>query len=141
MSTPRGTYAKKTDVPVERTIEEIEATLRRYGCQRFARMSDLSADLQTLAWEIEGIGYRVTIRAGHDAKADQVRRQRWRAALLAIKAALEWSEQSGEPVVGYLLPHMVLSDGRTMAESAAEHAAQITGSGWTALLEGKNHGH
>lgn len=137
MAEPRGTYAKRTDVPVERTMEEIEATLRRYGCQRFARMSDLPADLQTLAWEIEGIGYRITIRAGHDDKADQVRRQRWRAALLAIKAVLEWSEQSGEPVVGYLLPHMVLADGRTMAESAAEHAPQIAGRGWAALLEGK----
>lgn len=121
-------------------MEEIEATLRRYGCSRFARMSDLADGVETLAWEIEGVGYRITIRTPLDANASrvlQVRRQRWRAALLAIKAVLEWSEQSGDPVVGYLLPHMVLSDGRTMAESAAEHATQIAGRGWVALLERK----
>lgn len=140
MSTPRGTYARRTEVPAEQSMAEIEATLRRYGCQRFARMSDLGAGIESIAFELEGVGYRIPVRTPLDAKADkvlQIRRQRWRAALLAIKAVLEWSEQAQEPVSSYLLPHLVLSDGRTMAETAAGQVPQIAGRGWSALLEGK----
>ena len=119
-------------------MQEIEATLQRYGCKRFARFSDMEKSIESIAWEIEGAGYRLTIQVPESAKADQIRRQRWRAALLAIKATLEWSEQMGEPVVGYMLPHLVLWDGRTMAETAASQVPAIAGRGWSALLEGKS---
>jgi hypothetical protein len=131
--TPRGKFAAKTDVPAERTMAEIEATLQRYGCQQFARLTDRDAGTETIAWRTEGAGYRITI---HGTEKDQVRRQRWRATLLAIKAVLEWSAINEVPVSALLMPHLVLADGRTVAESTPVAVAQIAGRGWSALLEG-----
>ena len=134
MAQPRGTYAARTSVTPEQSMAEIEATLKRYGCQDFARLTSLSRGAESIAWVFGGIGYRVTIERG---TADQIRRQRWRATLLAIKALLEWSEIAGAPVGSLLMPFLVLSDGRTVAESGADMQA-IAGRGWAALLEGKN---
>lgn len=128
----RGTYAARTDVTVERSIDEARAVLRRYGVEEIAVAESPAGRL--IAWRDRGAGYRLNVaRPGAGAKAEQQERQQWRALVLVLKAMLETAPVAGLDVDALLLPYRVLPDGRTVAESAP----QIEAAGWAALLTSK----
>lgn len=127
-------YATNTEVSSDRSRAEIERTLDRYGARQFL-----------YAWE-EGravVGFTINARqvrfilplpdrddpeftrtpTGRARAATQVReayeqavRQRWRALNLVIKAKLEAVESGIVTFDAEFLAHIVLPDGRTVAD-------------------------
>jgi hypothetical protein len=131
-------YAIDTDVPVERSRMEIEATLARYGADRFAYFSEktraiivFEAKERRLKFELPlpqisdhevthgGGEHRQKKRnAGTDlhAVAAQLARARWRGLLLCIKAKLEAVESGIESFEEAFMSHVVLPDGKTVGD-------------------------
>lgn len=84
-------YAAKTSVPVERTRDEIERTLERYGADSFISGWDSVIGQEVIAFRYGGVQIRIQVERPNecDDPQGQLRRQRWRALLLVIKAKLE----------------------------------------------------
>lgn len=109
------TYAKDTKVPVSRTRDEIERTLRRYGAEAFAYgWADGRSQV-----EFHATGRRVRITVPMVDVTDQQERARWRAVLLVIKAKLEAIEAGISTFEAEFLANVVLPNGRTVGEWAA----------------------
>lgn len=132
------TYAAKTTVPVERSRNEIEQTLARYGAEQFM-----------YGWTQEGavIAFIVTTDSGqkrqvrfelplpsrddrrftHHSRGlrtadaaerewEQASRQRWRALLLIIKAKLEAVESGIMTFEDEFLSYTLLPSGETVSQ-------------------------
>lgn len=142
-------YAEKTTVPVERSRNEIEQTLRRYGADQFAYGWDQQEgrEYAMIGFQMHSrkIRFRLPLPSRDDpiitmtptrirrsqSAADrayaQAVRQRWRALLLVIKAKLEAVEAGIVTFEDEFLAHTLLPDGRTVGESVhpvIEHAYQ-----------------
>jgi len=117
--TRRGTlYAAHTKVPVDRSEAEIERTLRRYGADRFGYYSQAGKAVIVFEARDRRLRFDLPLPAGESEKDAQVQRQRWRALLLCIKAKLESVESKIETFEEAFLAHVVLPDGKTVAEHA-----------------------
>lgn len=139
-------YAKGTDVSVSKSKAEIESTLHRYGASAIG--SFVSTDRATIMFEAKDRRLRFDLplpskrdrrithhsrgprdQAGVEAAWEQACRQRWRALLLCIKAKLESVESGIETFEEAFLAHIVLPDGKTVAEHAAPRIAQAYAGG------------
>jgi hypothetical protein len=151
-----GRYAEKTSVPSDASRAEIERTLRRYKATAFAYGWD--ATTATVMFEIANrrVHFRLPMpdRTGRefthtpargvrrsDAAAEeayeQAVRQRWRALALVIKAKLEAVEAGITTVEQEFLAHIVMPDGRTVAEHTLPAiAAAYESNSMPALLPG-----
>lgn len=130
-------YAQQTTVNSEKSRAEIEATLKRYGATSF--MYGSLPDRSVVAFEANGRRIKFDLPmpdpAGreftHTPKQRQPRspaqreqayeqavRQKWRALALCIKAKLEAVEAGITTFESEFLAHIVLPNGRTVAESA-----------------------
>jgi hypothetical protein len=131
-------FAIDTDVPVERSRMEIEATLARYGADRFAYFSEktraiivFEAKERRLKFELplpQITDHEVTHGGGEHrqkrrnastdlhAVAAQLARARWRALLLCIKAKLEAVESGIESFDVAFMANVVLPDGTTVGD-------------------------
>lgn len=128
-------YAEHTKVPVDQTRMEIERTLTRYGADRFAYMSQ--GDRAVIMFEAKErrIRFDLPLPQGNSDKENKARRQKWRALLLCIKAKLESVESKIETFEEAFLAHVVMPDGRTVAEHTTPRIAQAyQGGEVTALL-------
>lgn len=154
MPKPTG-YAATTDVPVEQTQADIEATLRRYGATAFGRGWDgLRA---VVLFELAGRKIRIGITLPDpDAKEmlkatdgrrltpreregryQQALRTRWRAFLLVIKAKCESVESGILTLEEAWLPHVVMANGKTVGEWATPQIEAMYETGqMPALLPG-----
>lgn len=126
------TYANKTGVSPEKTMAEIQTTLKRYKAASFAFGSN--AEKIVVSFEAHERRVRFTVplpkradfrptsrdRAGNAAEKryDQAVRSRWRALLLTIKAKLESVESGIETFEEAFMSQLVLPTGQTMAEFA-----------------------
>jgi hypothetical protein len=129
-------YAASTSVPSDRSRSEIERTVSRYGADSFAygwqdgkgaivqfRMRDRQVRF-TLpmpdrnAKEFTHTPTRGTRRSAAAAAEafDQAVRQRWRALALVVKAKLEAVESGIVTFEQEFGMHMVMPDGRTVAD-------------------------
>jgi hypothetical protein len=81
-------YARRTTVTAEKTKTEIETTLTRYGAARFAYFVEPTGAVIMLEVHDRRLRFNLPLEEGTGAKADRLRRQRWRALLLCIKAKL-----------------------------------------------------
>lgn len=127
-------FAEGTTVPVEKSQQEIGATLVRYGASSYATAWDngramiafgiedrrfrmvlelVSADDPALA---RTAGGRVRDKAARAAAADAENRRRWRALALGVKAKLEAVATGIETLDEAFLAHILLGDGTTVAE-------------------------
>lgn len=126
-------YAADTSVPSERSRAEIETTLRRYGAtgfgygwdERRATIGFTTKDRQVRFVLLlpdrndfiltPGKGQRRTSAAA-DQAWEQAVRQCWRALALVVKAKLEAVAAGITTFEEEFLAHIVLPDGRTVAE-------------------------
>ena len=137
-------YANATTVKPERSREEIEATLKRYGATHFGYgASPLSA---IIAFQANNRMIRFTLplpsqkdfvdykhpRSGNwnkrkprlvESLYERACRQRWRALALAIKAKLEAVDARISTFEEEFMAHIVLPNGQTMAEHALPYVA------------------
>jgi hypothetical protein len=132
----KGKFAEGTTVTVERSLDEIRATVKRYGAGKIATYED--DDRVVFAFEMrkrqvkflmplpQQKDYKYTNGGRHGRVGDpnptayeQAIRQRWRALLLTIKAKLESVEVGIETFDEAFMAQIVLPNGKTMAEWAA----------------------
>jgi hypothetical protein len=150
-----GTYAKNTDVPSSRSREEIERTLVRYGAEQFATGWD--GQVASVMFIIHNRRVRFmlplpdrnaaefrltpsTRRPRSTTEAanayEQAVKQKWRALALVIKAKLEAVESGIVTFEAEFGMHMLLPDGRTVAEVVSPAIEEAYQTGQTPPLLG-----
>ena len=121
-----GIYASTTSVPSEKSRNEIERTLMRYGASQFMYVE--SQELAIIAFVFEGTGVQFKLplpdknsddfrlsyngtRERHPQDQEKVWeqacRQRWRALALGIKAKLEMIESGITEFRQEFLAHII----------------------------------
>jgi hypothetical protein len=127
-------YAQRTEVPVDRSKAEIERTLTRYGATGFGYMTKADRAMVMFYAHERQIRFilplplreefmtspsgRRRTKGSASAALEQESRRRWRALSLAIKAKLEAVQTGITEFEQEFLAHIVLPDGRTVAETA-----------------------
>lgn len=125
-------YAEQTQVPADRSRNEIERILRRYNATAFAygwaegsatigftianrsvRIELPLPDFGDKRWGQTETG-RTRTASARQAAYEQAVRQRWRALVLIIKAKLEAVEAGISTVEREFLADVLLPDGRTV---------------------------
>ena len=129
-------YAENTSVPVDRSKAEIEKILMKYGAQDFAYMT--KKEMAAIAFSAHGkrVRFLLPLPDPNDEKFqttptgrqrnnstssqayEQEIRRRWRALALAIKAKLEAVDTGITTFEQEFLAHIVLPNGKTVAEEA-----------------------
>lgn len=152
------TYAAKTDVTSDRSRQEIERTLSRYGADEFAYMT--KRGVAVIAFVMHDRQVRFTLplpdpasgdftrtptgklatESAAQTKYEQAVRQKWRALALVIKAKLEAIESEISTFEHEFGMSIVLPDGRTAADHITPWITQSYELGATSTLlaiEGK----
>lgn len=138
------TYAQATQVPAEKSKQEIERTLQRYGATQFAYGWDAEVAIVGFLARGRQVLFRLpmpdmndfartpgrrqtrSVDAQHKAW-EQATRQRWRALALVIKAKLEAVEAGIVTFEDEFLAHTVLPSGETVSDwmqPQIEHAIE-----------------
>lgn len=132
-------YAEGTSVAVERTRNELEKELRRFGATSFAYGWDEAADQQVIQFGMSGRMVRMEVplpkrddplftstaagrartKAAAEEAYDKEIRRRWRSLLMVTKAKLVAVHDGITSLEREFLADMVTEDGRTVAEVAA----------------------
>jgi hypothetical protein len=131
-------YAEKTEVPADRSRNEIERTLTRYGAQEFHYGWRDGGKLATIGFRANGKLIRfelplpdpndpefVTTSQGRPrsttaarAAWEQASRQRWRALALAVKAKLEAVAAGIATFEEEFLAYILMPDGQSVGDHA-----------------------
>ena len=152
-------YAEGTSVPVEKSLGEIVALVKKHGAQRVAQAEDVGAISVWFFLNDRMLRFRVKLptmeemptRDGRNSilsdkqrndRAAAACRQKARALLLVIKAKLESVESNVETFDEAFLPNIVMSDGMTVMERIREPLAleYQTGKAFPMMLEGPRNG-
>jgi hypothetical protein len=107
-------YAENTKVSVDQTKTEIERVLSRYGAASFAYFSEPERAIVVFEAHDRRLRFDLPLPKGDSDKDAKVRRQKWRALLLCIKAKLESVSSKIETFEEAFLAHVVLPDGMTV---------------------------
>jgi hypothetical protein len=138
-------YAADTSVSADRSRNEIEGTLKRYGASHF--YYGTSPDKAVVAFAANKHRVRFDLPMPHESdlakspkgrtrKASAIRvaleqatRQRWRALLLVIKAKLEAVESGITTFEEEFMAHIVLPNGSTVGEQLLPQMEVMVASG------------
>lgn len=150
-------YAAGTEVPAERSRNEIERVLTRFGATGFAYGWSSDHSQAQVMFEAEGRRIRFSVgmpdrserrftvdgrnrrrtETGIRSAYDQEVRRLWRALLLVIKAKLESARSGITTFEEEFLAHVVLPDGSTVGEHLVPQLEQAYSTGrMPALLPG-----
>jgi hypothetical protein len=114
-------YAADSSVPVERSRQEIEKTLARFGADQFGYAT--GTDRATVCFRARGRMIRFDLplppreRLSEQQHAQRVR-SAWRCLVLSIKAKLAAVESAITSFEQEFMPYTVMPDGRTAAQHA-----------------------
>ena len=135
-------YAARTEVPASKSRDEIERTLTRYGADQFMYGWDADRALVQFRMPVQAPAGEPAFRqvrflipmpdkaekrfthhsrgkrtpAAAEKEWEQAARQKWRALALVVKAKLEAVEAGISEFETEFLGHVVMPDGRTVAE-------------------------
>jgi hypothetical protein len=115
-------YASRTRVPVDRTRQQIEAELRRYGADQF--ISGWEHGRAMLGFRIKDRQVRFELPLPKEVD-HQDSRARWRALLLVIKAKLEAVESKITTFETEFLAHIVLPNNTTVGDTLLPQLAEV----------------
>lgn len=114
-------YAKGTTVPIEKSRNEIEQILIRYGANQF--IAGWDSDKQAMvSFRIKERFVKIMLPLPDRQKVrsqnawDQLCRSRWRALLLVIKAKLEAVASGITSVEDEFMADIVLPEGQTVKQ-------------------------
>lgn len=150
-----GIYAADTTVSVDRSKQEIERILQRYGASEFASGWRIDKAMMQFRMKDRIVRFVLALPQKDEFKTtsgkfprrrtenqmlgamEQAQRQRWRALALAIKAKLESVASGIEEFDTAFMGQIVMPNGQTMAEIATPQieAAYKSGKMPAALLE------
>lgn len=142
MSEKRRRFAEGTEVPVERSRQELEAVLDKHGAEQIAVYTDRKQKTGRIVFKLAGRMVRLDVHVtaptelprGYQWKTDseqnawrgrqleQAEREGWRRLLLIVKAKLELIADAGtspEAIEREFLADIMLPDGATVYESMA----------------------
>jgi hypothetical protein len=122
-------FAANTSVPVDRTRQEIEQTLARYGATAFGFVSSGGRSVIMFEAASRNIKISMAVTSEKDDPRGQQRRQKWRALLLVIKAKLESVASGIETLEEAFYANIVLPDGQTVYEATRQRVAIAYDSG------------
>lgn len=153
------TYASSTEVSSDRSQQEIQRTLRRYGASQFAMGWNSSSAMIGFVIKERNVRFLLPMpdpsdrqfthtpskglkrtAAQQESEYEQAVRQRWRALNLVIKAKLEAVEAGIVDFDTEFLGQIVLPNGATVAETVLPRMqAQLAGGTYDLLpaLEAK----
>lgn len=126
------TYAEKTRVAPEKTRAEIERVLARYGASSFAYGTQPGRAMIMFETKDRRIRFELPLVPPNRAtqvQGEQFTRSRWRALLLSIKAKLESVEAGIESFDEAWMSHIVMPNGRTMAQHMIPYLEESYGQG------------
>lgn len=128
-----GKYAAKTQVSPDRSRDEIEQTLRRYGADAFSY--GWEENRAVIMFAAEGRRIRLDIEVPPEsefrskAAREQAIRQRWRALVLVVKAKLEAVASGIVSFEEEFLANIVLADGTRVSDWMAPQLEAVYDSG------------
>ena len=126
------TYAKDTSVAPERTLSEIQSTLKRYGATKFGLMDE--TDRVAIMFEMQGRRCQMALvlpklnefertatgrsrtASSQRTEHEQAIKSKYRSLLLVIKAKLESVASGIETFDQAFMPHLLLPNGATVEE-------------------------
>lgn len=137
------TYASKTEVPVEKTEQDIKTMLKKFGADQI--VTQWSEDKSIIGFRVQNLVIKITLylptaddpevtfgpsgrrKSAEEARGalNQLHRSYWRSMLLIIKAKIEAIEKNVSTVEREFYPDVVLPGGLTMAEYIGPHIGQI----------------
>lgn len=106
-----GRYAQYTRVEVGRSQAEIARQLERYGATGF--MCGWQGNQEAIGFVYKTLKIQITIPKDED---QQIRRQRWRALLLVVKAKLEAIESGISTIEEDFLAWIMTPSGKTLGQ-------------------------
>jgi hypothetical protein len=129
-------FASTTSVSVEKSRNEIQRTLEKYGSNAF--MFGQEDNLATVGFKMKGrsIKFQIQIPKILKEKDRQIERTRWRCLLLAIKAKLECQASGISTFEQEFLAHIVLPNGKTVGENILPQIEESYKTGGMPLLLG-----
>jgi len=153
-------YAATTSVTSEKSRNEIERTLRRYGADDFAYATNRSQAMIAFVAHNRQVRFilpmpdpgarefthtptgRAKAPGAREEAYEQAIRQRWRALALMVKAKLEAVDSGIVSFEQEFLPHIILPGGQTVYQQIAPGIEQSYASGALAplLAIGGTHG-
>lgn len=122
-------YAERTKVPVDQTKTEIERALARYGASHFAYFSEPERAIIIFHAHERRLRFDLPLPAGERDADQKIRRQKWRALLLCVKAKLESVQSKIETFEEAFLAHVVMPDGFTVGQHTSSRIAAAYKSG------------
>ncbi len=128
------TYAKRTDVPAERSRNELVSLLRRYGAGQHYMGEDAEHNQAVVGFSMGGRQVRLRIPMPERRKMaqrsyEQACRTRWRAVVLVVKAKLELIELGISTIEREFLADIALPNGGTVSDWLAPQLSQAYATG------------
>lgn len=122
-------YAQGTKVEVAQTRVDIERILERYGAASFSwHVEPMKAALQ-FTMNKRFVRFKLPLPEPGNAKQERLRREKWCALLLVVKAKLESVEAGIETFEESFLAHIIMPDSATVGEHALPAIADAYKSG------------
>lgn len=133
-------YAENTSVSFEKSISEVIGHIKKHGAEQIGQMEDPRFFVLSFKISDRLIRFLLPFKSiddmpTHDGRKnplspeqrrdrlEQSKRQRGRALMLVIKAKLESVESGIETVEEAFLANVVMADGQTVYQRAAQHIA------------------
>lgn len=127
-------YAENTSVSVDRSLDELRRTVRRFGATHFAFMDEPGS--ASVAFQVDGrrVRFRLELPSPDDAdftrtptgrvrsasaasdEWEKACRQRWRSLAMVVKAKLVAIDDGISTFEQEFLAHLVLPSGQTVFE-------------------------
>ena len=117
-------YAQRTSVSVEQTRLDIEKMLAKYGASSFGSYTEPERAVIMFEAKDRRLRFDLPLPKGDGTTEAKLRRSKWRALLLCIRAKLEAVESRIETFEEAFLAHVIMPDGKTVAEHAMPRIAQ-----------------
>lgn len=127
-------YAEGTTVPINTSRAELTSIMIKHGVLKFGWMWDSQTGTDQLMFEIGGGQYRIDItkptaddiyrkfpnHRDTEAKVDSEHRRRWRAAVLLLKAKMEFVDSGDTTLEREFLAYRLLPSGQTLEQVIIE---------------------
>lgn len=120
-------YARRTEVPVSRSRQQIESIVVDYGADQYGTALDSEGERAMIQFRIASWLVRFILPLA--GCTEQQQRQRWRALLLVIKAKLEAVESGIATIEEEFLAHVVTPGGETFGQWAVPQIREMRKSG------------
>ncbi len=127
----KGKYAARTSISVERSKAELEKTIKRWGADEYRAGWSARAKSELIDFSYENCSIRMHMTMTDD---EQENRRRWRSMVLVVKAKLESVETGISTFQEEFMAHIVMANGKTLAENIMPRLLEAAQSGKRLML-------